>query len=333
MKTVLSAIQPTGDMHFGNYFGAVQNWVKLQEQYRCFYGVVDFHAITMPYNAEKLRAATWEIMFNLVASGVKVDNLFIQSLVPEHTELGWILNCFASYGQVSRMTQFKDKSVQSAEKAKDSFISVGLFDYPVLQAADILIYKADYVPVGKDQEQHLELTRTIATRFNAQVGKEYFVTPEGLYTETPKIASTADPTRKMGKSLGPKHYINVFAEEAVIRKQIRSAVTDAGDTPVGEISPGVANLIMMTKAAGEVDAAASLKEDALAGALQYAHLKQVAADALVGLSTQLRDRKAEVLADKKNVKNQIKASSAEIRKRAQETLTEVKELAGLLNPR
>lgn len=333
MKTVLSAIQPTGDMHFGNYFGAVQNWVKLQEQYRCFYGVVDFHAITMPYNAEKLRAATWEIMFNLVASGVKVDNLFIQSLVPEHTELGWILNCFASYGQVSRMTQFKDKSVQSAEKAKDSFISVGLFDYPVLQAADILIYKADYVPVGKDQEQHLELTRNIATRFNAQVGKEYFVTPEGLYTETPKIASTADPTRKMGKSLGPKHYINVFAEEAVIRKQIRSAVTDAGDTPVGEISPGVANLIMMTKAAGEVDAAASLKEDALAGTLQYAHLKQVAADALIGLSTQLRDRKAEVLADKKNVKNQIKASSAEIRKRAQETLTEVKELAGLLNPR
>lgn len=333
MKTVLSAIQPTGDMHFGNYFGAVQNWVKLQEQYRCFYGVVDFHAITMPYNAEKLRAATWEIMFNLVASGVKVDNLFIQSLVPEHTELGWILNCFASYGQVSRMTQFKDKSVQSAEKAKDSFISVGLFDYPVLQAADILIYKADYVPVGKDQEQHLELTRNIAARFNAQVGKEYFVTPEGLYTETPKIASTADPTRKMGKSLGPKHYINVFAEEAVIRKQIRSAVTDAGDTPVGEISPGVANLIMMTKAAGEVDAAASLKEDALAGTLQYAHLKQVAADALVGLSTQLRDRKAEVLADKKNVKNQIKASSAEIRKRAQETLTEVKELAGLLNPR
>jgi len=137
----------------------------------------------------------------------------------------------------------------------------------------------------------------------------------------------------MGKSLGPKHYINVFAEEAVIRKQIRSAVTDAGDTPAGELSPGVSNLIMMTKAAGEVDAAANLKAEALAGTLQYSHLKAVAADALVGLSTQLRDRKAEVLADKKNVKNQIKASSAEIRKRAQETLREVKELAGLLNPR
>jgi len=333
MKTVLSLIQPTGDMHFGNYFGAVQNWVKLQEQYRCFYGVADFHAITMPYKAEKLRTATWEIMFNLLASGVKTENLFIQSLVPEHAELGWIMNCFASFGHVSRMTQFKDKSAQSTEKAKDSFISVGLFDYPVLQAADILIYRTDYVPVGKDQEQHLELTRSIASRFNAQVGKDYFVTPEGLYSETPKIASPADPTRKMGKSLGPKHYINVFAEEAVIRKQIRSAVTDAGDTPAGELSAGVANLIMMTKAAGEVDAAASLKEDALSGKLQYSHLKAVTADALVGLSAQLRDRKAEVLADKKNVKNQIKASSAVIRLRAKETLREVKELAGLLNPR
>ena len=333
MKTVLSLIQPTGDMHFGNYFGAVQNWVNLQEDYRCFYGVADFHAITMPYKADKLRTASWEIMFNLIASGVKVENLFIQSLIPEHAELGWIMNCFASFGHVSRMTQFKDKSAQSAEKAKDSFISVGLFDYPVLQAADILIYRTDYVPVGKDQEQHLELTRSIASRFNAQVGKEYFVTPEGLYSETPKIASTADPTRKMGKSLGPKHYINVFAEEAVIRKQIRSAVTDAGDTPIGELSPGVANLISMTKASGEIEAAASLREDALLGKLQYSHLKAVAADALVALSIQLRDRKAEVLADKKNVKNQIKASSAEIRKRAQETLREVKDLAGLLNPR
>ncbi len=333
MKTVLSLIQPTGDMHFGNYFGAVQNWVNIQEQYQCFYGVADFHAITMPYKADKLRTATWEIMYNLIASGVKVENLFIQSLIPEHTELGWILNCFASYGQVTRMTQFKDKSSQSVAKDKDSFISVGLFGYPVLQAADILIYRTNYVPVGKDQEQHLELTRNIATRFNAQVGKEYFVTPEGLYTETPKIASTADPTRKMGKSLGPKHYINVFAEEAIIRKQIKSAVTDAGDTPLGELSPGVANLIAMTKAAGEVDAAASLREEALSGKLQYSQLKAVTADALVALSTQLRDRKAEVLADKKNVKNQIKASSAEIRKRAQETLREVKELAGLLNPR
>ena len=333
MKTVLSCIQPTGDMHFGNYFGAVQNYVRLQDEYKCFYGAVDFHAITMPYKPEKLRANTWEMMFDLVACGVKVENLFVQSLVPEHAELGWILNCFASYGQLTRMTQFKDKSAQSVEKAKDSFVSVGLFDYPVLQAADILIYRADYVPVGKDQEQHLELTRNIASRFNAQVGKDYFTPPEGLYTELPKVASTADPTRKMGKSLGPKHYIKIFAEEAEIRKQIRSAVTDAGDTPTGELSPGVANLLSMMRAAGEVDTAESMTADAKTGTLRYSDLKDATANALVELSSGLRERRAEVLADKKNVKSAIKASSAVIRGRAQETLREVKDLAGLLNPR
>ena len=332
MKTVLSCIQPTGEMHFGNYFGAVANYVKLQEEYKCFYGVVDCHAITMPYKADKLRANTWDMVFSLMAAGVDADNLFVQSLVPEHMELGWILNCFASYGQLTRMTQFKDKSAQSSGATKDNFISVGLFDYPVLQAADILIYRADYVPVGKDQEQHLELTRNIAARFNQQLGRDYFVPPEGLYTETPKVASTADPTRKMGKSAGPKHYIPIFGEEAHIRKQIRSAVTDAGDTPTGELSPGVANLLALTHAAGSTAEADQMRSDALAGELRYSDLKAVAADALVAVSTELRARKAEILADKKNAKAQLKASSATIRKRAQETLREVKELAGLLNP-
>lgn len=167
-KTVLSAIQPTGDMHLGNYFGAVKNWVALQEKYKCYYGVVDYHAMTMPYDVNKLRTNTWDLITNLVAVGVKPENLFIQSLVPEHTELGWIFNCFCSYGQLTRMTQFKDKSNQVKEGGKEDFISVGLLDYPVLQAADILIYRADYVPVGKDQEQHLELARDIAHRFNTQ---------------------------------------------------------------------------------------------------------------------------------------------------------------------
>ncbi len=333
MKTVLSCIQPTGDMHFGNYFGAIQNWVKLQQDYTCYFGVVDFHAITMPYKPAKLRENTWEILFNLIAAGVKVDNLFIQSLVPEHAELGWILNCFASYGQLTRMTQFKDKSLQSSQTAEDNFVSVGLFDYPVLQAADILIYRADYVPVGKDQEQHLELTRNIAQRFNAQVGKEYFVAPESLYSPTPKVASTADPTRKMGKSLGPKHYINVFAEEAQIRKQIRSAVTDAGDTPAGQLSPGVDNLLSLLAAAGEPAQSAAMREDALAAKLQYVQLKDATADALVAVSSQLRDAKRDVLADKNAIKTQLKDSSAAIRQRAQQTLREVKDLAGLNNPR
>lgn len=329
-KTVLSCIQPTGDMHYGNYFGAVKNWVDLQEKYSCYYGVVDYHAMTMPYDAKKLRENVWELILNLLAVGIRPENLFVQSLVPEHVELCWIFNCFASHGQVSRMTQFKDKSAQSEEKA-EGFISVGLFDYPVLQAADILIYKADFVPVGKDQEQHLELTRNIAQRFNAQVGKEYFVLPESLYTETPSIKSTADPSKKMSKSAGEKHYINVFAEEAVLRKQIKTAVTDTGDTPAGEMSGGVSNLFELLKACGKMDAHTSLMTDYQAGALKYVALKEAVADALAELTNRFRERKAELSARKKEVKDEVRASSAEIRKRAQETVREVKELSGLLN--
>lgn len=332
-KSVLSCIQPTGDMHFGNYFGAVQNWVRLQEEYSCRFGVVDYHAMTMPYSPKKLRENTWELIFNLLATGVKAENLFIQSLVPEHSELGWIFNCFASYGQTSRMTQFKDKSQQSEESA-GGFISVGIFDYPVLQAADILIYRADYVPVGKDQEQHLELTRNIAQRFNNVVGKEYFVLPEPLYTETPNIRSTADPERKMSKSAGEKHYISVFAEEEKIKKQVRSAVTDTGQpADDGAMSPGVANLFELLKAAGDQSGYQQLKKDYDAGALRYVELKDAVAEALVSLSNAFRNKKSELLADKKSVKEQIKASSATIRKEAQQTISEVKELSGLLNVR
>jgi len=194
-KTVLSCIQPTGEMHLGNYFGAVKNWVDLQAEYQCYYGIVDYHAITMPYNTKRLRSNTWDLIMDLVAVGIAPEHLFIQSMIPEHTELCWIFNCFCSYGQLTRMTQFKDKSQTGDTKGNDGFISAGLLDYPVLQAADILIYKADYVPVGKDQEQHLELTRDIAQRFNNSVGKEYFVLPDTLFTDTPKIRSTADPER------------------------------------------------------------------------------------------------------------------------------------------
>ena len=332
-KRILSAIQPTGSMHFGNYFGAVQNWVRLQEDYECVYGVVDYHAMTMPYDPKKLRTNTWELIFNLLAVGVKSENLFIQSLVPEHAELSWIFNCFCSYGQLTRMTQFKDKSQQSKETAKDNFISAGIFDYPVLQAADILIYKADFVPVGKDQEQHLELTRNIAERFNNQVGKEYFVLPETMFTEIPKVMSTADPKRKMSKSAGEKHFISVFSDEARIRKQIKSAVTDTGDTPEGEMSAGVENLFSLLKASGRIEAHNGLMDNYNAGALRYSDLKHEVAEGLVAMSATFKARKEAIMADKKAIKNEIKASSAAIRKHAQQTVKEVKELAGLSNIR
>ncbi len=329
MKSVLSGVQPTGDLHIGNYFGAIQNWVRLQDNYECRYCVVDYHSMTMPYNAIQLRENTWNMVFQLLACGVKPENLFIQSLVPEHTELGWILNCVTSYGELQRMTQFKDKSDQLKETDGDAFISVGLFDYPVLQAADILIYHADYVPVGKDQEQHLELSRNIAQRFNNQFGKEYFIHPEPLFTETPKILSPADPNRKMSKSLGEKHYINLFGEEERVRKQIKSAVTDTGDTPAGEMSAGVRNLFELMRACGNMDAHNSLMEDYKSGSLRYSDLKEHTANTLIGLITPFRERLADLKADKRAVKQQIQESSAIVRQRAQRTMQEVRELTGL----
>jgi tryptophanyl-tRNA synthetase len=330
-KTVLSCIQPTGDMHLGNYFGAIANWVKLQDSYKCIYGVVDYHAMTMPYDVNKLRTNTWDLITNLMAVGVDPQHLFVQSLVPEHTELGWIFNCFCSYGQLTRMTQFKDKSNQLGEKSNDDFISVGLLDYPVLQTADILIYKADFVPVGKDQEQHLELSRDIAQRFNNQVGKEYFVLPSGLYTETPKIRSTADPMRKMSKSAGEKHYISVFADEATVRRQIKSAVTDTGEQTNGEMSDGVKNLFEMIKAAGDIDAHNGLMDNYHAGSLKYSELKEVTANVLANMLKPFAEKRASLNSDKKAVKDQVKSSSEEIRKIAKQTLNEVKEMVGLLN--
>lgn len=329
-KRVLSCIQPTGQLHLGNYFGAVKNWVDLQSKYQCFYGVVDYHAMTMPYRTNKLRNQSWDLIVELVSVGIKPDNLFVQSLVPEHAELCWIFNCFASVGRVSNMTQYKDKSQDTENKSKDTFISVGLFDYPVLQAADILIYKADFVPVGGDQDQHLELTREIANRFNTNVGKEYFVLPETLHTKTPRIKSTADPTRKMSKSAGEKHHIGIFAEEDRIRKQIRSAVTDAGESIEGQMSEGVKNLFELISASGG-DRHDSLMKDYESGTLKYSDLKDATADVLVEITTQFINRKAEILDNKKELKYQIKQSSAEIRKVAQQTLVEVKDLVGLMN--
>ena len=330
-KTILSGIQPTGKLHFGRYFGAVENWIRLQQDYNCYFMVANYHAMSMPFTAKKMAEQSWDVCFNLLACGIKPENLFVQSLIPEHTELAWILNCFTSYGQLSRMTQFKDKSAQNAEGG-EGFISAGLFTYPALQAADILIYKADLVPVGKDQEQHLELTRNIAQRFNNFAEKEFFPIPEALYTKVPKVMSTADPDRKMSASLGDKHNIDVFADEKRIRKQVGSAVTDSG-ADAGAMSAGVTNLFSLLDASGMHDAHASLMQAYEQGTLKYADLKHEVANGLVAISGDIRERLTELKSDRKAVKNQVKQSSYEIRKRAQETIKEVKDVTGLMNVR
>lgn len=330
MKRILSGIQPTNVIHIGNYFGAVKNWVALQDTYETFYTVVDYHAMTIPYQPDKLRANTKEMFVSLLACGVDPEKstLFIQSMVPEHTELTWFLNCVTSYGELNRMTQFKDKSIQIQEKSKEDFISAGLFNYPILQAADILIYQADFVPVGKDQEQHLELTRNIAVRFNNQF-KEFFPIPQPLFTDIPKLLSLADPTKKMSKSLGPKHFVGLFDDEDIIRKKVRSAITDIGGEPSTEMSPGVKNLFEILKACEKNEVRGALLNDYANGELKYKELKDEVADALVDLTNGIKDRKKEILSDKDNLKRLMYEGAEKARTVAKQTLKEVRNICGL----
>lgn len=330
-KTVLSCIQPTGEVHLGNYFGAVRNWVDLQnsQAYRCIYGIVDMHAMTMPYNPQELRKNTEELVIDLLAAGIEPGKsvLFIQSMVPEHTELYWIFSCLTSFGDLSRQTQFKDKSEQLSESS-DAFISAGLFTYPTLQAADILIYRAGLVPVGKDQEQHLELSRTIAQRFNRTYGEELFPEPKALSTETPKLLSPAAPDKKMSKSLGSKHYIGLFEQEQSVRKKIKSAVTDSGDLAADELSPGVENLITLIRACGEAELADQLTEEYRGGGM-YGALKETAANVVVQLTNAMREKREEIASDRKAVMKLVQETSDDARDLASATLKEVRRLAGL----
>lgn len=329
---ILSCIQPTGEMHLGNYFGAVKNWVERQNDYECFYGVVDLHAQTMPYNPRELKENTLDMVTSLLACGIDPEKsvLFIQSLIPQHTELAWIFNCLTPYGDLSRMTQFKEKSAQLEKGVKNAFISAGLFTYPVLQAADILIYRAGKVPVGKDQEQHLELSRTVAARFNNQFG-DYFPQPQPLFTDVPKLMSIADPTKKMSKSLSSKHYVGLFEKENSIRKKLRAAPTDSGHlSDENQMSAGVENLFNLLKAANDGGHVyESLMKDFYSGVLQYKHLKEATADALVALTGKFIQRKNELLLDKFNLEKQVQEMSAQARAVAAQTIRNVRELVGL----
>lgn len=331
-KRVLSCIQPTGEIHIGNYFGAVRNWVDIQDKYDCVYGVVDLHAMTMPYDPARLRENTTQMFIDLLACGIDPQQsvLFVQSLVPQHTELTWIFSCVTSYGELSRMTQFKDKTSQLEEEGgRKNFISAGLFTYPILMAADILIYKAHFVPVGKDQEQHLEMSRNIAVRFNSQFG-DYFPEPAPLYTELPKVMSLADPTRKMSKSLGEKHYIGLFESEESIRKKVKTAVTDTGSTPGGEMSPGVANLFAIIKACGNLQAWDELNKQFLNGTLKYSELKNVTADSLVNTLRPLREKRTELNSNRPLADRLMHEASAVARDYTTKVLDDVKGMVGLI---
>lgn len=332
-KRVFSGIQPTAVMTVGNYFGAVKNWVRLQDEHDCVYCVVDLHAMTAPYRPEDLRTASKDMFVSLLAAGIDPERstVFVQSTVPEHAELCWFLATLTSLGDLSRMTQFKEKSdlLGGADDGDGAFVSSGLLFYPVLQAADILAYRADYVPVGRDQAQHLELSRGLARRFNARFGR-VFPEPETLHAPVAKLLSTADPTKKMSKSLGPKHYIGLFEEEASVRRKIKSAVTDSGRPEDGRASPGVENLLTMLKECGCEADADQMRRDYFADKLRYVDLKSRTADALAALAARMRDRRADVLRREADLDGLIAAMAGRARAMAGETLALVREAAGAL---
>ncbi|WP_330272458.1 tryptophan--tRNA ligase [Lentzea sp. NBC_00516] len=244
---VLSGIQPTaGSFHLGNYLGAVRQWVALQEAHDAFYCVVDLHAITVEQNPKELRQNTRVSAAQLLALGIDPDRatLFVQSHVPEHAQLGWVMQCMTGFGEAARMTQFKDKSARQEQS-----VGVGLFTYPILQAADILLYQAHYVPVGEDQRQHLELTRDLATRFNSRYGKTFRLPEAYIVKDTAKIFDLQDPTAKMSKSV-PGGVVELLEDPKRSAKKIRSAVTDTGREVLFDVEnkPGVSNLLTIYSA-------------------------------------------------------------------------------------
>ncbi|WP_436848898.1 tryptophan--tRNA ligase [Streptomyces californicus] len=326
---MLSGIQPTaGSFHLGNYLGAVRQWVALQESHDAFYMVVDLHAITVPQDPAELRANTRLAVAQLLAAGLDPERctLFVQSHVPEHAQLGWVMNCLTGFGEASRMTQFKDKSAkQGADRA-----TVGLFTYPVLQVADILLYQANEVPVGEDQRQHIELTRDLAERFNGRYGQTFTVPAPYILKETAKIFDLQDPAVKMSKSAStPKGLINLLDDPKITAKKVKSAVTDT-DTVIrfdAEKKPGVSNLltILSTLSGSPVEDLERRYEGK-----GYGALKTDVAEAMVEFVTPFRTRTQEYLDDPETLDSILAKGAEKARAVAAETLAQTYDRMGFL---
>jgi tryptophanyl-tRNA synthetase len=330
LPRVLSGIQPTADsFHLGNYLGALRQWVSLQESAEAFYCVVDLHAITLPQDPEQLRRNTLVSAAQLLAIGVDPDRsaLFVQSHVPEHVQLSWVLECLTGFGEASRMTQFKDKSQREGTGAA----SVGLFTYPVLQAADILVYQADEVPVGEDQRQHLELTRDLAVRFNGRFGRTFTVPAPRIPQGAAKILDLQSPDKKMSKSLPPAGCVFLLDEPGVTAKKIRSAVTDTGREVVfdPEGKPGVSNLLTIHSALSGRPVPELEQHFAGRG---YGDLKKELAEVVTEALDPIRRRTQELLDDPAELENVLAAGAARAREVAARTVAEAYDRVGFLAP-
>jgi tryptophanyl-tRNA synthetase len=318
-ETILSGVQPTGKLHIGNYLGSLRNFVKLQHQHECFFTIVDYHSITENYDPKTKQQQVLELAEDFLAAGLdsKKCTIFVQSYVPEHTELAWILNTITPISELERMTQYKDKASRQKQN-----INAGLFTYPVLQAADILIYKATAVPVGTDQDQHLELTREIARLFNNKFGQT-FAEPKTLHTETPKVMSLLAPDKKMSKSLGDNHCIYIDDEPEVIKQKLAKAITDTGDGK----GLGARNLLGLVKIFSPKETHNKFLAAAKKGTLKYSELKQTLATDIINYFADFRKRKKQI--SERQVKKVLRKGVRKARKRAKKTLTEVRAKIGI----
>jgi tryptophanyl-tRNA synthetase len=326
MTRVFSGIQPTGDLHLGNYLGAVRNWVDIQDESDAIFCVVDLHALTLPKGKGEVRDGSLRLSQLLLASGLDPDRciLFLQSHVREHTECAWLMECTVSFGELKRMTQFKDKSDRA------EFISAGLFTYPALQAADILLYDTDEVPVGEDQRQHVEVTRDIAERFNSRYG-ETFVIPKAVIPRSgARVMDLQRPQDKMSKSQdSPQGTVNMLDEPDAIAKKFRRAVTDTETEVRYDVAakPGVSNLLSILAAATGGD-----PEKLAVGYDQYGPLKSDTADAVIELLRPIQARLHELAADPAETSRLLAVGADKAREIAAVTLARAKTNIGLLEP-
>lgn len=328
---VLSGMQPThASLHLGNYLGALRQWVALQDDFDAYYCVVDLHAITAGHDPEKLRERTRATVAQYVAAGVDPtrSTLFVQSHVPEHAQLAWVLSCIAGFGEASRMTQFKDKA---ARQGADS-TTVGLFTYPILQAADILLYHADRVPVGEDQRQHVELTRDLGGRFNTRFGPTFTLPQPYIPAATAKIFDLQNPTVKMSKSVGGAGLVELLDPPKVIEKRIKSAVTDTGRQIVADVEnkPGVTNLITILAAFSGMSFA-QIEQDF--DGRGYGDLKKEVAAAVLDVVVPFQHRVRELLEDPGELDSLVARGADKAREVAAPTLARVYQRVGFLAAR
>ncbi|MEH8033194.1 tryptophan--tRNA ligase [Gallibacterium anatis] len=326
---VFSGVQPSGELTIGNYLGALRQWVKMQDDYECLFCVVDLHAITVRQDPVALHKATLDVLALYLACGIDPNKstIFVQSHVPEHTQLAWVLNCYTYFGEMGRMTQFKDKSARY-----EGNVSVGLFTYPVLMAADILLYQAKQVPVGDDQKQHLEITRDIAQRFNALYG-DIFTIPEVFIPKAgARVMSLLDPNKKMSKSDDNRNnVIGLLEDPKAVAKKIKRAVTDSEEPPRVkfdvENKPGVSNLLSILSAITEK----SIPElEAEFEGKMYGHLKAAVADEVSAMLTQLQERYYHFRNDEALLNKILHKGAEKARAKAKETLDKVYQAVGFV---